>query len=111
MLIVSLIFSTMLAAFVIRILASRFTKPIKKMQRIAERMTNGNYAIKTNIKSQDEIGMLAQSLDDLSKKLLSSSEESAKLEKMRNDFIVNISHELRTPSPSSAAVSRHCATA
>lgn len=97
MLLVSLIFSTLLAAFVIRILASRFTKPIKKMQRIAERMTMGDYEIKTNITSEDEIGILAHSLDDLSQKLLLSSQESAKLEKMRNDFIVNISHELRTP--------------
>ena len=61
----------MLAAFVIRILASRFTKPIKKMQRIAERMTNGNYAIKTNIKSQDEIdGVKVRGMNDLKKILI-----------------------------------------
>ncbi len=40
---------------------------------------------------------LPQNLDKLAKKLALSSEESAKLEKLRQDFIVNISHELRTP--------------
>ena len=51
----------------------------------------------TKVYQDDEIGQLAQNLDKLAKKLALSSEESAKLEKLRQDFIVNISHELRTP--------------
>lgn len=77
--------------------AWRFTKPLKIMQQTAEEMTEGDYSARCNLKQQDEIGELATALDSLGSRLLVASEESAKLDKLRKDFIANISHELRTP--------------
>lgn len=45
----------------------------------------------------DEIGELAESIDKLAVQLDKSSKESERFEKMRQNFIANISHELRTP--------------
>lgn len=97
MLLISLIVATLLAALVISVSARQFTKPIRKMNRVAIELAKGDYQIKTKVYQDDEIGQLAQNLDKLAEKLALSSEESAKLEKLRQDFIVNISHELRTP--------------
>ena len=43
------------------------------------------------------MGSLAANIDILADKLAEAAQESAKLDKMRKDFITSISHELRTP--------------
>jgi signal transduction histidine kinase len=88
----------LIVAFLIALyFAWRFTKPLKIMQKTAEFMTDGDYNVRCNIKQKDEIGELARALDSLGARLLVASQESAKLDKLRKDFIANISHELRTP--------------
>lgn len=74
-----------------------FTKPLNKMNNTALCLANGDYLKKTNVRQNDEIGELANSIDILSERLLKASKESENLEKMRRDFIANISHELKTP--------------
>ena len=61
-------------------------------------LSKGNYDVKNNIFQDDEIGYLANTLDFLSLKLKEADEQTKNLEKMRSDFISNISHELRTPA-------------
>lgn len=92
-LLVALGFVLVLAAFV----SWSFTKPMNTLKNIVERLANKEYTARTNIKQQDEIGELAQKLDILAERLGLAEEESAKLEKLRREFIANISHELRTP--------------
>ncbi|MDO4178833.1 MAG: HAMP domain-containing sensor histidine kinase [Phascolarctobacterium sp.] len=79
------------------LLSYRFTKPLKKMESNAELIAQGNYKVRNDIEQDDEIGDLADKLDEMAEKLGLAAEESQKLEKMRKDFIANISHELRTP--------------
>ncbi len=74
-----------------------FTKPLNKMKVTALRLANGDYTAQNNIKQNDEIGQLANTLDVLTERLDTASRQSAKLEQMRRDFVANISHELRTP--------------
>lgn len=99
--IIILIISILLALFVSFILAllfSRsFTKPLYIMNNTALQLIHGDYTAKTNIKQEDEIGELASTLDILASRLDLASHESEKLEKMRKEFIANISHELKTP--------------
>ena len=88
----------LLVAFLLAVgFALRLTKPLKKMQQTAEIMADGDYNVRCNIRQHDEVGELGTALDSLGEKLLIASKESAKLDKLRKDFIANISHELRTP--------------
>ena len=67
------------------------------MKTAALRISGGDYSVKTDVAQDDEIGELAAALDDMAEKLNAASKESSKLEKLRRDFVANISHELRTP--------------
>ena len=60
-------------------------------------LSEGDYEAQTDVKQNDEIGNLAQTIDKLAIQLFKSSKESEHFEKMRQDFIINVSHELRTP--------------
>lgn len=90
---VALLLSLLLSVF----LASSFTRPLNQMKTAALELSRGNYAVKTQIRQKDEIGELAQILDTLSLRLEESREADLRLNQMRQDFITNISHELRTP--------------
>lgn len=90
---IAILFSVFMAFF----LSLRFTNPLGKMKEAALLIYSGVYSAKTGITQSDEIGELASVLDDMAARLEESSQESAKLEKLRRDFVANISHELRTP--------------
>ena len=75
----------------------KFTKPLNMMKRTAEEMAEGDYAVRSGVQQNDEIGELGKALDILGERLELASQESAKLDQLRKDFIANISHELRTP--------------
>lgn len=79
------------------ILSMKFIRPLKEINSTAGKLAVGNYAAKTGVTQNDEIGELAGTIDVLSDRLLMASNESERLEKTRRDFISNISHELRTP--------------
>lgn len=74
-----------------------FTRPLNIMKDIAGRLADRDYEARCNIVRNDEIGALAATIDELSGRLQKADEESQKLEKLRREFIANISHELRTP--------------
>lgn len=85
-------------SFVIVILfATELSLPISKMRLTALELAAGNYHSKTGINRNDEIGVLAKTVDILSEKLLENEIERNNLEQMRQDFFANVSHELRTP--------------
>ncbi len=91
--IIALILSFILSAA----LALTFTNPLKKMKNTAALLAEGKYNTKTGVNQNDEIGELAGTIDILSQRLDEASHESERLQKQRQDFITNISHELRTP--------------
>ena len=87
----------LLALLAAALLSRSFTRPIEKMNGAAKELSKGNYSIKTGVADKNELGELAATLDALAVQLKDASEESARLENMRRDFIANVSHELRTP--------------
>lgn len=96
-LLISLLAAAVLGMLLAVVFSLRFTKPLNVMKKIAERLAERDYGARSNIKQNDEIGELARTLDELAGRLQLADEESQKLEKLRREFIANISHELRTP--------------
>ena len=97
----TLIFSILSALILASIsavwLSISFTKPLNKIRNTTTELAKGNYEVTTQVNQSDEIGELAKSIDKLALQLDKSSKESERFEKMRQNFIANISHELRTP--------------
>ncbi len=91
--ITALLISLLIAAF----FSQQLVRPIIRIKEIALRMAEGEYAQKTEIRRKDELGMLADSMDILSEKLVEAEKFRDDLEQNRRDFFSNVSHELRTP--------------
>jgi signal transduction histidine kinase len=99
---IRILFMSTLVGIIIAVLAGyflskRFIKPVLTMDKAVKEMADGNYAIHIEKKSNDEIGELGQKLNVLGGRLEDAARQSANLEKMRQNFIADITHELRTP--------------
>ena len=102
----------LLICLVIAYLISRqFTRPLIAMSALADRMSELDFSTKYEGSENDEIGRLGQSLNRLSayleqtiselkqsnEQLAQEIREKERVDNMRREFIVNVSHELKTP--------------
>lgn len=109
--IVIAVFVCLLAMVIVLFYSKRFTKPLVEMNDITRGMANMDFSKKCTAKRTDEIGQLGSSinllsdslaltLNDLKEKniqLEKDIEFERKQEKVRKEFISNVSHELKTP--------------
>jgi len=93
----STVLALMISVIIGIILSLSFTRPLKKMKNTALALARKDYSAKTGVVQNDEIGQLAYTIDELSIQLDAASKESERLAKMKQDFMTNISHELKTP--------------
>lgn len=64
--------------------------PVSEITETAKRIAAGGYGVQIQRKFDDEIGELADTINDMSNKISQS-------EKMQSEFMSSVSHELRTP--------------
>ncbi|WP_286184455.1 HAMP domain-containing sensor histidine kinase [Bacillus sp. SD075] len=71
-------------------LSKALTRPLIAMKEATTKLSKGNFSVAVPVRSHDELGELAQSIQGLANEL-------NYLTKERNEFLASISHELRTP--------------
>ena len=64
--------------------------PVTDITEKAQRIATGSYGVQITAKYNDEIGILADTINEMSNKISQN-------EKVQTDFISSLSHELRTP--------------
>lgn len=79
------------------ILSKTLLQPIIGMTKAAEAMAGGDFSRKLDVESGDEIGILADTFNNMAFQLKTTLEEIKKSEALRREFVANVSHELRTP--------------
>ena len=72
-------------------------RPIEKMRVAAGNIKEGNLDFELKPDSEDEIGQLCSSLEDMRRRLKANSEEKIEFDKENKELISNISHDLKTP--------------
>lgn len=70
---------------------------VGKMQVAADNIKEGNLDFELKATSDDELGKLCTSLEDMRKRLKSNAEEKLAYDKENKELISNISHDLKTP--------------
>lgn len=93
--------TSILSAIITFFLINAVTKPLKKLSKAAQSVAKGNIDIKLDIQTDDEIGKLAQSFNEMTHSL-----KTAKLENEHEDWVktgqnqlnerIRIDHEIHT---------------
>lgn len=87
----------LLSLLVVSWLTRGIVRPLKAMQETADAMARGDYTNYVKVDSQDEVGGLGIALNSLAQDLEKHIAELNQTEKLRRDFVANVSHEFRTP--------------
>ena len=104
---IAMIFGSVIVYFMSR----EITKPINQLARLSEKISAQDYSARYEGTSQDEIGVLGNSMNTLSEslqktiaelkaannELQSDVENKIKYAERQQEFVANVSHELKTP--------------
>ena len=91
----------LIVAFIlVWLLAWFLTRNIEKLNETSTRIAEGEYGIRTEIHSRDEIGELSRNFDIMAKSIEQHVEKLEQDVKTREQFVSDFSHELKTPMTS-----------
>ena len=78
-------------------ISQSITKPVRELHKATTELEKGNFNVRTNITTNDELGELSRAFNKSAIALGIMDEEHKQLEKTKSEFFSMTSHELRTP--------------
>lgn len=80
----------LVAAFFVYYGMRKILQPLEQLQHAAENISDGDYAVRVDVQSQDEIGKLSDAFNQMAAAIQREDE-------VQKTFLATVSHELRTP--------------
>lgn len=102
---------TMIGILATGFIAAKVTHPIRELAKLSKKMSHLEFDVKYTGKAKDEIGILGESMNEMSyalekaiselktanNELKRDIEKKTEIDELRKEFISNVSHELKTP--------------
>jgi two-component system phosphate regulon sensor histidine kinase PhoR len=89
--------AVIIALTVAHFLSRSITLPIRQIRETAQQIAKGDYSRRIRLKGKDELAELARSLNIMADELQQKIENLKQMDRMKTDFVANVSHELKTP--------------
>ena len=89
-----------IGSFLVLVITFTLTKPLHRLQGTTRRFAKGEYDVRAEISSRDEIGDLSKTFNYMAKTIESKMEELKDAVRRQEEFTANFAHELKTPMTS-----------
>jgi len=80
----------LMVGLLVLFMSHRLIAPLRQIVRVVQRMSAGQLNLRIPISSRDEYSILSRTFNDMTEKL-------EQVDKTREEFVSNVSHELKTP--------------
>ena len=94
---INLLVTILFTAIVGLVVFGLLTKKFHAVTEVVKKFRTGDFESRIELKSDDEIGQLANAFNQMADTIVASLEELKRTDKLRRELIANVSHDLRSP--------------
>jgi two-component system sensor histidine kinase MtrB len=87
----------LLIALITYLVVRQVVRPVREAARVASLFTNGDFAQRLRVESNDEIATLGTAFNEMAESIEAQIGRLENLSKVQQRFVSDVSHELRTP--------------
>ena len=85
------------SALIMYLISVLLTRPLEKLNMITTKISGGDYSVRADIATDDEVGELAGNFNTMAGSVEEHVEELKDMVKRRDQFVADFTHEMKTP--------------
>ncbi len=86
-----------LSGILVYIISYLLTRPLEQLNRVTDAFANGDYSARSDIHSNDEVGLLSSKFNDMAVSVEDHIDELNDMLHRRDQFVADFTHEIKTP--------------